>query len=562
MKVLLTAVNSKFIHSNLAVRYLKEYTKDLNYECKIREFTINDRIERVLEEIIFEKPDIVAFSCYIWNHQFIDMLSQLIKRVDNNIEILYGGPEVSYDCEQFLKNSYGEYLIEGEGEETYREFIKMKLDENEIAPIKGLYIKDNDKVYYGGRRCDIDMNRLAFPYTSDDDLVNKIVYYEASRGCPFKCKYCLSSTMHGVRFLDIERVKKELKFLMDKKVRLVKFVDRTFNCNPKFSCEIWNFIIAEDTETTFHFEVSADILKDEEIKVLSRAPKGRIQLEVGVQTTNNQVLLNIDRYVEFEEIKQRVNAIKAIGTVKQHLDLIAGLPGEDFNSFKNSFNDVYSLEPEEVQLGFLKLLKGSKMRDEAEKWGMSYSPFSPYEILKTSDISFEELIKLKRVEEMVDKYYNSQKFGTILKYFLDKFPTAFDFYLSLGEFFHKKGYFNRSIASYEYYRVFLEFNNENREVEDYSLYEIVKYDYLRFNKKKWLPEFLPRYIDKSVENTIKEMVKGNELYIVNKNYHVELFKLDINAFIKKSTINYGSNFYFIFEENMPNNIIDITEKLK
>lgn len=562
MKVLLTAVNSKFIHSNLAVRYLKEYTRDLKYECKIREFTINDRIERVLEEIIFEKPDIVAFSCYIWNHQFIDMLSQLIKRVDNNIEILYGGPEVSYDCEQFIKNSYGEYLIEGEGEETYREFIKMKLDEKEITPINGLYIKDNDKVYYGGRRRDIDMNKLVFPYTSDDDLVNKIVYYEASRGCPFKCKYCLSSTMHGVRFIDIERVKKELKFLMDKKVRLVKFVDRTFNCNPKFSCEIWNFIISEDTETTFHFEVSADILKDEEIKVLSRAPKGRIQLEVGVQTTNNQVLLNIDRYVKFEEIKQRVNAIKEIGNVKQHLDLIAGLPGENFNSFKNSFNDVYSIEPEEIQLGFLKLLKGSKMRDEAEKWGMSYSPFSPYEILKTSDITFEELIKLKRVEEMVDKYYNSQKFGTIIKYFLDKFPTPFDFYFSLGEFFHKEGYFNRSIASYEYYRVFLEFNKEIRGVEDYSLYEIVKYDYLRFNKKKWLPEFLPRYIDKSAENTIKEMVKGNELYMVNKNYHVELFKLDINTFIKKSIINYGSNFYFIFEENMPNNIIDITKKLK
>lgn len=561
MKVLLTAVNSKFIHSNLAVRYLKEYTRDLNYDCKIREFTINDRIERVLEEIIFEKPDIVAFSCYIWNHQYIDMLSQLIKRVDSNIEILYGGPEVSYDCEQFLRNSQGEYLIEGEGEETYRDFIKMKLDENQVKAINGLYIKENDNICYGGRRSDIDMNKLVFPYTIDDDLANKIVYYEASRGCPFKCKYCLSSTMHGVRFLDVQRVKKELKFLMDKKVRLVKFVDRTFNCSPKFTCEIWNFIIDEDTDTTFHFEVSADILKEEEIKVLSRAPKGRIQLEVGVQTTNDQVLINIDRHVKFEEIKERVNAIKRIGTVKQHLDLIAGLPGENFNSFKNSFNDVYSVAPEEVQLGFLKLLKGSKMRDEAEQWGMSYSPFSPYEILKTSDISYEELIELKRVEEMVDKYYNSQKFGTILKYFIEKFPTPFDFYFSLGEFFHSKGYFSRSIASYEYYRVFIEFNREVREIEDNNLYEIVKYDYLRFNKKKWLPEFLPRYIDKNAENTIKDMIKSNELYIGSKNYHVELFKLDIKTFIKQGTINYAGNYYLIFEENMPDNIIDVTEKL-
>ena len=264
----------------------------------------------------------------------------------------------------------------------------------------------------------MNMNNLIFPYKEGDkEIHNKIVYYEASRGCPFKCKYCLSSTADGVRFLDIDRVKKELKFFIDEKVRLVKFVDRTFNCKHDFVKEIWSFLIEQDTETTFHFEISADLLRDDEIDLLNKAPKGRIQLEVGVQTTNNQVLNNINRYVGFETLKDKVVGIAKANNVKQHLDLIAGLPGEDFASFKASFNDVHSIRPDEIQLGFLKLLKGSSMREEAEKWGIVYAPYAPYEILKSKDVSYEELLELKKVEEIVDKYYNSQKFKLIIKYF-------------------------------------------------------------------------------------------------------------------------------------------------
>lgn len=352
MKILLTAINSKFIHSNLAVRYLKAFTKDMPFECKIREFSINDREERVLEEIIKEKPDVVALSTYIWNVEMIQRLSELIKRVDENIEIVYGGPEVSYDSMVFLKENVGDYVIEGEGEKTFREFVEYKLGKREVNTIRGLVYKENGEVKFNGSRPLMSMDELVFPYEEDENLDNKIVYYEASRGCPFNCKYCLSSTVHGVRFHKIERVLKELKYFIDKKVKLVKFVDRTFNCNHKFSMDIWKFLIESDTKTQFHFEISADILKKEEIELLRNTPEGRFQFEVGVQTTNDEVLSNINRFVNFSDIKEKVVELLSIRNIKQHLDLIAGLPGEDYNSFKKSFNNVHSIRPEEIQLGF------------------------------------------------------------------------------------------------------------------------------------------------------------------------------------------------------------------
>lgn len=559
MKVLLTAVNSKFIHSNLAVRYLKAYTKDLNYESKIREFSINDRIEIITEEIMKEKPDIIAFSCYIWNMEYVNRLSELIKLIDENIKILYGGPEVSFNSDEFLKNASGDYVIEGEGEETYKEFIEKKIKGENLEVIKGLYVKkENGDISYGGIRPQMDMDKLIFPYNEEDNFENKIIYYEASRGCPFNCKYCLSSTIKGVRFLPIDRVKKELKFFIDKKVRLVKFVDRTFNCNHDYTKEIWSFLSKQDTETRFHFEIAADILKEDEIEILNKAPKGRFQLEVGVQTTNNEVLKNINRFIDFEHIKEKVLGVQRGKNVIQHLDLIAGLPGEDYNSFRNSFNDVYSISPDELQLGFLKLLKGSLMRMEAEKWGIIYSPYAPYEIIKSKDLSYEDLMKLKRVEAVLDKYYNSQKFNTIINFFKPKFSTPFDFYYELGEFFEKKGYFNRNIGNVEYYKVFLDFNEDkfNREEED-VLKELIKYDYLMFNKKKWLPDFLIRDMKKEEEREIRFFVNEN---FEKKRYHIERFRLDITEYIDNNKIKF-SPCYLIFDEEHCNNIIDITDKI-
>lgn len=542
MKILLTALNSKYIHSNLAVRYLKAFTKDLDYDVNIREFTINDREERIVKEIIEEKPNVVAFSTYIWNVEMIVKVANLIKIVDPRIEILYGGPEVSYDSRLFLSENIGDFVIEGEGEKTYREFVEYKLGLKSIEEIKGLHYKKDNSVYSNSTRPLMDMEDIVFPYEEEEDLNNKIVYYESSRGCPFNCKYCLSSTTHGVRFHNIQRVIKELQYFIDKKVRLVKLVDRTFNCNSKHSIAIWDFLINSNTDTKFHFEISADILKNEEIELLTKAPKDRFQFEVGVQTTNDEVLKNINRFVNFSDIKEKVVELSKIKNIKQHLDLIAGLPGEDYSSFIKSFNDVYSIKPEEIQLGFLKLLKGSSMREESSKYSMGFSPYPPYEILRTDKISYEEIQKLKRVEEVVDKYYNSQKFNTILNFFIQRFETPFEFYYSLGEFFESKGYFQRNIGNSEYYRVFLEYNREILGKEEDYLVDIIKYDYLCFNKKRGIPDFIKSSVSKDKELEIKERYRDKYSF---KEYSIEHFKIDIDLFAQQGEINYCDTYYLV-----------------
>ncbi len=527
------------------MRYLKAFTKDLDFQGDIKEFSINDRVENTLEGIIEEKPDVVAFSCYIWNMEFVNRLAELIKLVDPNIEILYGGPEVSYEGKEFLENHEGEYVIVGEGEKTFREFVLYKLGEGKIEDIKGLNYKRDGKVFENPKRPEMDMNELVFPYTYEEDINNKIVYYEASRGCPFKCKYCLSSVMHGVRFLDVERVKKELKYFMERGLKLVKFVDRTFNCNREYTVELLKYLSEQDTETRFHFEVAADLLTEEQIEILNNAPKGRFQLEVGVQTTNNEVLHNINRYITYENIKEKVLKVAAGKNVMQHLDLIAGLPGEDLESFKKSFNDVHAIRPDEIQLGFLKLLKGSSMREEAKKWGIVYSPYAPYEIIRSKDISYEELLLLKKVEAMVDKYYNSCKFNNVIKFFLNIYDKPFDFYYDLAMFFEEKGNFKRSIGNVEYYKILLDFYLEKIGGEDEGLFkEVLKFDYLCFNKKRWLPDFLVRTITKEDEQNIKDSFDRQMPF---KKAHIEKFEIDIINYIKNGEINFEPK-YLIFDE--------------
>lgn len=556
MKVLLTAINAKYIHSNLAVRYLKEYTKELDYECKIMEFSINDRIENIFEKIMCEAPDMVAFSCYIWNIEYVKKLANLIKTLNNEIEIVYGGPEVSYESKSFLFKNPGEYVIEGEGEETFKEFIQCKTGNMSIKNIRGLYYKVNGEVSYGGQRELMDINKIGFPYTPEEVLKGKMVYYEASRGCPFSCKYCLSSTIHGVRFVNLERVKEELQYFIDKEVRIVKFVDRTFNCNSKFAMGIWKFLIEADTSATFHFEISADLLKPEELELLSKAPKGRLQFEVGVQTTDSKVLMNIDRHVNFDVLKEKIIELEKLKNIHQHLDLIAGLPGEDYQTFKKSFNDVYSIKPDVIQLGFLKLLKGSAMRDEAENWGMVYSPYAPYEILKTNCISYEEILILKRVEEVLDKYYNSNKFSNILKFFVTKFKTPFDFYYSLGDFFKAKGYFDRSISSADYYKVFIEFACEILKEDTRQLAEIIKFDYLKYNKKKWLPAFLNRTTDKHKDREIGEKLRNQGIFKNGEDFHIEHFSIDVLKFEAEDKI-VEEQKYVVFDETNLDNVFNV-----
>lgn len=537
MKILLTALNSKFIHTNLAIRYLKAYTQDIDYECTLKEYTINDLMEKVLQSIIIEKPDIVGFSCYIWNIDKVKKLCKLIKLVDSSINIFLGGPEVSYDCRKVLQDIDADYLIEGEGEETYREFVIKKINGESLEKVKGLYYRDDGEIKYSGERELMDMNDLVFPYNDDDNFDNKIIYYEASRGCPFKCSYCLSAAIKGLRFLNIDRVKKELDFFIGKKVRLVKFVDRTFNADRNFTYEVWKYLInKKECSTTFHFEISANLLTDDLISLLQKSPKGRIQLEIGVQTTNSRILKNIDRHIEFDDIKGKILNIQKYGNVNQHLDLIAGLPEEDFDSYRKSFNDIYSTNVSQIQMGFLKVLHGSPMESQTKKWGIVYSPYPPYEVIKTDSISFNEITILKRMDKLVDKYYNSKKFIFSIRYLAHKFETSFDFFEELSTYFYNKGYFDISLSEDNNYKVLLDFDSDVVKEDNFVLNEIVKYEILKLDKKKYVPKFIKKnYVSKDKAKEISKERKS----------HVELFKIDMDSFIKENKIIKG-DFYYIF----------------
>lgn len=531
-KLLLVALDSKFIHSNLAVRYLKSYIKDLDIDVSIKNYTINDRLENILMDIMDTKPEFIGFSCYIWNIDMILKLVRLIKLINKDIKIFLGGPEVTYDSKKALMNSEADYIIEGEGEVTFHEFIEKRLSKEDTKLIKGLFTKEEGKVYYGGKRPLMDMNEVPFPYTKEDIPKDKIVYYESSRGCPFSCKYCLSSTIHGVRFLPVERVKREIKFFVDNGIKLVKFVDRTFNSSPKFSCEVWKYIISLNTDCRFHFEISADILNKEEIELLKGCPEGRIQFEIGIQSTNNEVLKKVSRSAPFDEIKEYVTSIKNYTTIKQHVDLIAGLPGEDLKSFIKSFNDVYTIEAEEIQLGFLKVLKGCPLEKEAEEFGLVYSPYHPYEILKTKHMSYEDLRLLKIVEDMVDKFYNSGKYKNIIKILIRNFESPFEFYKSLGEYFKEMKLNTSNLSLNDSYTVFLSFNKRFSITQEDILKDIIKYDLLMFNKNKKLPDLLKENMDKAELKEVKDKILKEEK-LDFKYYHIEKFNYDLEAFMNE-----------------------------
>ncbi|HEY5561229.1 MAG TPA: DUF4080 domain-containing protein [Clostridiaceae bacterium] len=532
MKILLIAVNSKFIHSNLAVRYLKHYTSSMAYECCIKEVSINENIDKVLKSLIEEETDIIGFSCYIWNIEYIVKLSKLLKLIKPNLKILLGGPEVSYDPIYYIERGYVDFLIQGEGEGTYRDFLEELINSEDIKltrSIPGMYYKEGSEVIYGGIRKPLDMDELPESYIELPE--NKIIYYEASRGCPFSCIYCLSSATDGVRFKSINKVKEELSYFIKNNIPLVKFVDRTFNCNSTFAEKIWSYLIGIECKTRFHFEISADLLTEKGIKLLSTAPKDRFQFEIGVQTTASSVLKNIRRNVSFEVLTDKVLKLKKGHNIKLHLDLIAGLPGEDFESFINSFNDVYVIEPEMLQLGFLKVLKGSLLSFQIEKWDMKYSPYPPYEILSSNAMDYYSIIKLKEIEEVLDSYYNSGRYTYTLRYLLKSFKSPYEFYDMFSNYYKEKGNYEKSLSFKDTYKVLLDFSKKHIDEDIIILNELLKYEYIINTKKSFIPEIFNRTFDKDIIKHYKDLHKedGNV-------FHAEIFEIDIKVFIDKSII--------------------------
>ena len=522
MKILLVACNAKYIHSNLAVYDLQAYASDYADHIVLKEYTINQQKDDIMRDIYLEHPDVVCVSCYIWNLSFVNELMADLIKILPGADFWAGGPEVSYDAEKFLtENSEFKGVMVGEGEETFKELAGHYVEKNpqNLKNMTGICYRDGDQIIHNGWRQIMDLSSIPFIYKDLSEFKNRIIYYESSRGCPFSCSYCLSSIDKKLRFRDTETVKKELQFFIDNKVPQVKFVDRTFNCKHDHAMAIWKYINEHDNGVTnFHFEISADLLREEELQEMSTMRPGLIQLEIGVQSTNPDTIKAIHRTMDFEKLKGIVDRIHSFGNIHQHLDLIAGLPYEDYDSFRHSFNDVYALKPQQLQLGFLKVLKGSHMMEMCREYGIVYKTQEPYEVLSTKWLDYDHVLKLKTVENMVEVYYNSGQFQNTLEYLEKFFPDAFSIYERLGSFYMEKGYGDVSHTRMRRYEILLEFLEDMPEISVDQVKDQMVYDlYLRENLKS-RPGFARD--QKPFERQIWDFRKREK---VAKNAHVEVF---------------------------------------
>lgn len=526
MKILLAACNAKYIHSNLAVYNLKSCSGEYSSRVVVKEYTINQIRDDILKDIYLEQPDVICFSCYIWNISFVRELAPDLKKILPQVEFWAGGPEVSYDAVEFLKKNSAFFgVMVGEGEETFHELAGYYIERKPetLSEIRGVAFRDETKVQdivHTGWRELMDLSKVPFAYSNLTEFKNRIIYYESSRGCPFSCSYCLSSIDKKLRFRDIELVKKELQFFIDNKVPQVKFVDRTFNCKHDHAMEIWRYITEHDNGiTNFHFEISADLLRAEELALMKTMRPGLIQLEIGVQSTNPQTIKAIRRTMDFEKLKGIVEQIHSFGNIHQHLDLIAGLPYEDYDSFHKSFCDVYALRPEQFQLGFLKVLKGSHMMEMTGEYQILYKDREPYEVLSTAWLTYGEILRLKMVESMVEVYYNSGQFKNTLVFLEQYFDDPFRMYEALGRFYEKKGYSEISHSRMRRYEILMEFAGERKEIPAEALSDVMLLDlYLRENLKS-RPSFASD--QKPYERLIWDYRKAKK---IPKTAHIEVFR--------------------------------------
>lgn len=522
MKILLAACNAKYIHSNLAVYDLKAYSSDYDEHVILREYTINQPKDEILKDIYSSGADVVCFSCYIWNISFVRELIRDLVKILPKTAFWAGGPEVSYDAEKFLTEMPEMTgVMVGEGEKTFHDLLEFYIDgKDSLGEISGIAYRTGDKIIHNGWRELMDLSAIPFVYEHLEKFENRIIYYESSRGCPFSCSYCLSSIDKKLRFRDLELVKKELQFFLDHRVPQVKFVDRTFNCKHEHAMTIWKYILEHDNGVTnFHFEISADLLREEEMELMSQMRPGLIQLEIGVQSTNPETIRAIHRHMDLKKLEHCVNRVHSFRNIHQHLDLIAGLPYEDYDTFHQSFNDVYQMKPDQLQLGFLKVLKGSLMQKEAEGYGIVYKEKEPYEVLSTNWLTYGEVLKLKMVESMVEVYYNSGQFWHTLEYLVPLEKDAFTFYEKLGSFYEKKGYSEISHSRMRRYEILLEYLQEETNVPTEVAAQKMLYDLYLREKLKKRPVFAPD--QKQYETAVWNYRKNNQ---VSKTAHIEVFE--------------------------------------
>lgn len=587
MRFLLCGINAKYIHSNLAIFSLKAYAdrkKIPGAEIILKEYTINNYVEDILQDLYEEKADVVIFSCYIWNISFVRELAVELKKVSPNVKIWAGGPEVSYAANKFLmKNSAFDLIMQGEGEEVFSELIRLAVEAkcqiedpykkleskkvlSKLQKLQGIAVRDfseeaaleniesnienKTKIINTGFATLMDMDTIPFVYEDFHLFEHKILYYETSRGCPFRCSYCLSSVDKTVRFRSLPIVKKELNAFLAAKVPQVKFVDRTFNCNRQRAIDIWSYLVEHDNGiTNFHFEISSDLLGEEELELFAKMRPGLIQLEIGVQSTNGETVDAIHRHMDLEKLFHYVDRVHALGNIHQHLDLIAGLPYENYERFGLSFDDLYAHEPDQLQLGFLKVLKGTVMEEEVKKYNILYRNQPPYEVLGTKWLSYDEIILLKGVEELVELYYNSGQYTLTLKYAVPFFDRPFRFYELFSAWYRGKGLHKVNHNRLEKYNILREFLREHIDKNEWdTLDEIMLYDmYLRENVKgrpawakdttQYKKEWKALYREQGEKLFPEDVQAGtyDSKRAANQS-HIEVFEIDIKKFERSGQV--------------------------
>lgn len=512
MKTICTTLNAKYIHTNIAIRYLKAYAQP-EFDVEIVEFTIKDPTMNIVTDLIQRQPTIIGFSCYIWNIEETIKVVKMIKKIDASIQIVIGGPEVSYDVYEWMERvPEFDFIVMGEGEETFKQLLTQLQGEHDFTQVKGIAYRKDGKIQFTPQGNKIDLRELPSPFRFKEDiphLSKRVIYVETSRGCPFNCQFCLSSIEVGVRYFDREKIKDDIRYLMKNGAKTIKFVDRTFNISRSYALEMFRFLIDEHVPgTVFQFEITADIMRPEVIEFLnSEAPAGLFRFEIGVQSTNDDTNELVKRRQNFEKLTRTVTMVKEGGKIDQHLDLIAGLPEEDYSSFRKTFNDVFALRPEELQLGFLKMLRGTGLRIRADEHQYIYMDHSPYEILGNNVLSFQDIIKIKQVEDVLEKYWNDHRMDHTIEYLVTEvFPSPFDFFQEFGAFWEHRGWSRIGHQLEDLFKRLYQFLHakdlKNLEIID----GLMKLDYLSKAKYKPRKPWWEQSLDKQERSVIYQSI--------------------------------------------------------
>ncbi len=515
MNIICSTLNAKYIHTNLAIRYLKAFAAP-EFDIMIKEYTIKDPLLNIVSDLYLQKPDVIGFSCYIWNIEETLKVIKMLKKIDPSICIVLGGPEVTYDTMEWMEKCPDiDFIVIGEGEQTFKQLLKELERDRNFGNVHGIAYRNNDQIVYTPQINKLDLKELPTPYLFPEDaphLGKRITYIETSRGCPFSCQFCLSSIEVGVRYFEREKIKEDIRHLMANGAKTIKFVDRTFNISRSYALDMFRFLIDEHQPgTVFQFEITADIMRPEVIEFLNQeAPKGLFRFEIGVQSTNDYTNELVMRKQNFSKLTKTVTMVKNGGKIDQHLDLIAGLPEEDYTSFRKTFNDVFEMRPEELQLGFLKMLRGTGVRLRAEEHQYVYMDHSPYEILSNNVLSFEDIVRIKQVEDVLEKYWNDHRMDHTVEFLVSKvFPAPFDFFQQFGSYWDKQGWSRIGHQLEDLFRRLYSFLEE-KTVENLDvIIGLMKYDYLKNHKYKPRKPWWEADYDKKARNQFYKLFAEN-----------------------------------------------------